>query len=280
MTKISTRECVIWFLALLAFGIVADEARRLSFGVLVTTALNHNLIYILIYAAILSRALAIAPEARLSRGDAAVLGGGAVALALLSFVGILALDGAIAMALGLYLVRMRRAEENLRAIGAILLAFGTHLFVAKALQTAFQAEIVSVDSYLVEMMLRATGDFGARVGNQVEHASGFQVAIVGACSACNIVSLLIPAGVAAVMWGRSHFERSDLRWMIGGACALVVVNTLRLGLMVQSHEGYVYWHNEGGATWVAIVQTAVVLAVAAGAARPWDRPSGGAKVAA
>jgi exosortase/archaeosortase family protein len=126
----------------------------------------------------------------------------------------------------------------------------------------FQSQIVAVDAFIVQHTLWLTGDAAPRVANRVTSESGFAIAVVGGCSAFNNITLLILAMVAGIMWVRPRFQRRDLWWFAMGVALVLMLNTIRLGLMAQSYDSYVYWHNGAGAQYISIMQTVLVLAVA------------------
>lgn len=242
---------------------ISATADGMSLGGFATAFADHNLIYLLAYVALASRAWQIDASAPATRLDVVVVAASALTLAAASIFGIGFLDGPIALSLGLYFVSTGRfCDLSLRAAGVIFVAIGCNLFVGKIILMAFQAQVVSVDAFVVQQALWLTGDAAPRVANRVVSESGFAISIVGACSAFQNISLMMLATAAAVMWVRPRFQRSDLFWLAIGTVLVVTLNSVRLGLMAQDYESYAHWHHGTGAEYIAVAQTALVILVA------------------
>lgn len=272
LARLSLRELVIWCLLLFVAARIGAAAQGLSLAGLAAAFAEHNLIYLLAYAALAARASKINAAMLASRRDIVMVVAVAGTLAAISRLSLITLDGLVALALGFYLLMTGRTRDiNLRAVGVIFVAIGCNLFVGKIILMVLQSQIVAVDAFIVQHALWLTGDAAPRVANRVVSETGFAISIVGSCSAFNNITLTVLAVVAGVMWVRPRFQQSDLMWLGVGALLVLVFNTLRLGLMAQGPESYAYWHHQTGSQYAAIVQTALVLLVAflaAQASRP------------
>lgn len=263
LSRPSLRELVCWSVLLFVAARVSAAADGLSLGGLATAFADHNLILLLAYVALASRAWQIDASVSSTRLDVVVVAASALTLAAISMVGIVSLDGPVALALGLYFLSIGRfCDLSLRAVGVIFVAIGCNLFVGKIILMVFQGQIVSVDAYIVQQALWLTGDAAPRVANRVVSESGFAISIVGACSAFQNITLMMLAVAAAVMWVRPRFQRSDLLWLSIGTVLVLALNSIRLGLMAQDYESYAYWHHGMGAEYIAVAQTALVILVA------------------
>lgn len=259
----SLRELILWLTLMFVAARVCNDVTQLGFLGFVSAIAQHNLVYVLCYIAIVSRALQINTAVVATRFDVALVVTSGAAIAALSGFAIDALDGPVALAAGAYFLATGHARDaSLRAIGVIFLAIGCNMFIGRIILMAFQAQIVSVDAFLVQNALWLTGDAAPRVANHVVSETGFSVAIVGACSAFNNITLMMLAVVAGVMWVRPRFQSSDLKWLGIGALLLIALNTLRMGLMAQNYDSYAYWHDGAGQQYIALAQTSLVFIIA------------------
>ncbi|MGR3679117.1 MAG: hypothetical protein ACU0AZ_14175 [Paracoccaceae bacterium] len=263
------REALSWFMLVFVLGRITTEAASHTPADLFDAFSNHNLIYLLAYAAIISRMRAVDAHVSASRRDLVALCGSALFLVAASFMGVAILDGVPALALGAYFLmsRQRVRDVSLAAVGTVFAALGANLIVARMVQMAFQAEIVAIDAFVVQRALWLTGDAAPRVANRVMTEDGFAISIIGACSAFNNITLIALAIVSAIMWARPYFVKKDLLWFAIGTVVIIAINTVRLGLMALNLESYHYWHHDGGALIFSVVQTSCVLAIAYSASR-------------
>jgi exosortase/archaeosortase family protein len=263
LARLSLRELVLWCILFFVTARISATLQGLSLVGLTEAIADHNLIYLLAYVAVVSRALQINASLPATGLDVVVLLAIVCMLNAISMLFVGTLDGLIALALGMYLLSMGRFRDiSLRAVGVIFVAIGCNLFVGKVILMVFQSQIVAVDAFVVQHALWLTGDVAPRVANRVVSETGFAISIVGACSAFNNITLMVLAVVAGIMWVRPMFQRSDLFWLGIGALLLLILNTVRLGLMAQNYESYAYWHHEAGSLYIAIAQTSLVMLVA------------------
>ena len=256
------RELAIWFLAVLVAARIAEGVHT-SDGIAWAEAIgSHNLIYFLAYAAVLSRFWRIEERLQAQTTDVVVFLAAAGYLVMVSPLSLWLLDGLAALLLGCYLLSKRQQDQNLSAAAIVLFALGAHLFVGRIVMLAFQSQIVVIDAFLVQHALWLTGETAPRVENSLVSENGFAIAIIGACSAFNNITLVMLAIVSAIAWIRPRLYLSDIRWLVWGALTMLAINTFRLGLLAQSLESYRYWHNGVGNAYFEAAQTAVVLLIA------------------
>lgn len=186
-------------------------------------------------------------------------------LSLLAFLGLTsasahkAIAGVAATVAAFYLLVRSHGDDEIKAAGAVLLAFAVNTVWAPQIFLFVGPEFLRGDAALVGSALQILRPDIAWNGlrfTTAEHG----IVLVGACSSFNNISSALLTAVAMTMLLRNRWIAGDIAVAAAACAAMVAMNVARLCLAAWSAEAYQFWHDGSGAHFVALAQT-VVLAV-------------------
>jgi hypothetical protein len=149
-----------------------------------------------------------------------------------------------------------RSSPTLRGAALVLLALAINLMWSKFLLMVFARPIEGVDAFWVHLIR------GVQVhGNVMDFVGGQdRVAILSGCTSVANASLALLLWLAITRTFRPQPLLSEL-WLAGGLfLTVVVINTARLCLVVESRAALAYWHGPVGDAIVTALITAAALA--------------------
>ncbi len=259
-TPLSLKEVWFWTLCLFVFSRIAIWAEGPDPTQLLTSLFNHNLVYWLAFTVIFVRLSRVSSSLKADKLSIATFYTSFGLLIVLGIIAIRPFDGIAAGFIGAMLLWRHQRESNMMAAAFVFFALFLNLFVGSALFTIFKSQIILIDSALAEFALRFVGFDVFRNLNSLGTSEGHTIAVIGACSAFNNISLAALAAVSGLLIVKDKLTKSDL-WPILLICfAMLIFNTIRLSLFAVSRAGYEYWHEGSGAPVLAIVQTALLFA--------------------
>ena len=117
----------------------------------------------------------------------------------------------------------------------------------------------TVDAQVLRWALGANGHAVGGSGTIVAQLDGsFAVDVLVGCSSSFVVSIVVPAFAIALLGLRGGFLRSDLLSLAGLIAATVLLNWIRLYPTSLSHEGWLYWHEGQGASFIAVANALLI----------------------
>jgi exosortase/archaeosortase family protein len=169
--------------------------------------------------------------------------------------------GFIATALALYLFTLSRADRELKAAAAVLLALSVHLLWGPIVFQFFTPELLWADAALVGGMLKLLRPDIIWNVTTFQTPGGLSVSLVGACSSFHNVSTALLACVAAAMFARTIWTRQDFKKCTVAIVVMIALNDVRICLLAWNSSSYEFWHNGLGVSLFSIFVTAVLLAI-------------------
>jgi hypothetical protein len=157
---------------------------------------------------------------------------------------------------------LRRQDPRLRSIGQLLLALVFYEWIGQILfyvvsPFALRAETMAVWALLSFFQ---SGQFTmADLAIIAKNGDGIYVELP--CSAFHNLSAATLIWISLVKLETNTINRVHWRILAAMAAATVVLNTLRIALMAQSHSMYEYWHNGSGVSIVSFSMLAAILCV-------------------
>jgi hypothetical protein len=156
---------------------------------------------------------------------------------------------------GLAVHLFRSTNRPARRAAAIVLALTIPMFWARALMAAFGNLVLEVDATFVAWVVGTQ-----RNGNVVPFADGSgSLWIAPGCSSFAGVSLAVLCTVTFVQMLDRRWSASVVLWGLAACLAVVVVNTLRIGLIGLYPPGFDLFHGPVGANVAAWITTAAIL---------------------
>jgi len=259
---IGRRELVLWVVA----AILANQALHvLDLGTpsaFLVSVLSLNLVYLLAGIVIVNRVLGSDGCAVATRLEVVLGIGVLIAMAITGLVGYRMGIGVVSTAVALYALGRAGLDQSLRAAGAVLLALSANLVWGPIFFQLVTPELLAADAFLVRGFLFFGGADVSVNGLTFANAQGHQVTLAGACSSFKNLSMGLLAGVAITMALRPRFVRRDVVAIAAVCAIMVLLNAARVGLLAASEASHLYWHDGDGAVILAMVQTALILALA------------------
>lgn len=141
--------------------------------------------------------------------------------------------------------------------GLIVLALTFPMFWAKAVMAVIGSFILEIDAALVSAMVGTE-----RTGNLVPFADGSgALYIAPGCSSFDNISLAILCSATLAQLLDRRWSLSTVCWALLACAAVVVVNTLRVGLMALYPRAFDLLHGPVGAGTAGWVTTLAILAL-------------------
>jgi hypothetical protein len=156
-----------------------------------------------------------------------------------------------------------RADDRLKAAGAILVALAVNLMWSKLLLMLFARPIENLDAGVVGLVR------GVAVhGNVIDFVHGDErVAVLSGCTSVANASLALLLWLAVTRSVRPKPVASEFGYAAALFVTIVVINLVRLSLVADSRAAWAYWHGPVGDSVVDALITAAAMAWAVVGAR-------------
>jgi exosortase/archaeosortase family protein len=264
---VSRGELFLWVAACLFVNQAVLLIHVGSFSQLVTDLENQNLVYWFGCYVVLFRLHASGRRERASPYDWCFALTMLCAVLVSSFIAYRFAIGFLASAMGLYLLALYRADEQLKSAGTVLLALSAHLAWGPILFLLVTPELLRADAALVGGLLMLVNPAIVWTGTTFQSAGGHTISIVGACSSFENLSTALLACAAAAMFVRTRWTRRDIAAMVVASVAMVFLNAMRLCLLAWNTASYQFWHEGQGAPLYGCLTSIVMLLIAFWSAR-------------
>jgi hypothetical protein len=164
-------------------------------------------------------------------------------------------------------VLLRRSDRRLSSIGQLLLAIASYELLGRIVFWLVAPFVLSAETTAVSALLSWFGQF-SRDGLVITSADAHSIVIETPCSAFHNLTMAVIIWISLTKLERLEFTTTDYWRLAAMVSATVVLNTVRIALMAQSYEMYVYWHHGAGETIAsfAILGSLLAIAFAPGAA--------------
>jgi hypothetical protein len=169
-------------------------------------------------------------------------------------------------ALSFFLFVTAGGDPRRSAVATIFAALFAHQAVIPIVYALLLPKLVDFDAMLVGSAMKLTIAGATWHGNIIAVPSGHAIEIEGICCSFHNVSLAVLSWVALTKLERPQWLGLDLVVLAVAAGFQILLNTVRMYLMAQSLDMYLYWHNGAGSQIFAICASAgAVLICACGA---------------
>lgn len=259
---ISRREALLGVVVCLIANHALQIVDASSFLSILSGLASQNLIYWFACYVIISHLLASSSEPTLSKNDSIFVIGLCLLILMVSFIAYRFTIGFLTTLLALWMMRSFKDDVKVKSAGIVLMAMAVHLVWAPLLFRLFMEEFLLLDAAAISVVLSNLRPDIVQAGTTFsgeDHA----ITLVGACSSFHNVSLAILAVVAAIMCYRTELRRSDVAWLLITCTAMIAINVVRIALVAWDAEMYIYWHDGAGVKVLSVIQTAVIIALAA-----------------
>ena len=151
-------------------------------------------------------------------------------------------------------------------IGIVYLALAFNGFLAPLIFHLIKDVVLIGEVHAAAILNNLIGLEVAANGTRLTSEGGMRLQMVGGCSVYSNLSLAILGYASVKAFFRQKMVAADVLLLLALAMCLVLVNSVRLGLMTPDLTAYRYWHHGDGSMLVAVVQTALILLVCASVA--------------
>jgi hypothetical protein len=270
--SVSRREVWCWIAATIALGYATSFITVASREALMGRLGSINAIVCVAWFVVFRRIWASRSPTIADRWDwlAAVVIAAAVVstLPVASTIG----TGLLTTLAGLALIARRRSGHDMAMAGAVLLAISTNILWGPGLLRAFLDVILQADAWIVGTLLARLRPDVVWLGVTFRAADGHGVALIGACSSFNNISMAMLACIAAIGLQRSHFVGRDGAVIAIAVLVMLAINVARLCLLMTGRADFAFWHDGQGAEWVALATTISALMIGLAGAGWSGRP--------
>ena len=176
----------------------------------------------------------------------------------------------IMAALAVYYFSRHCRIGDARPIGLVYMALFVNGFLAPLIFMLYK------DLFLigeVDLAVKLNSLLGVEVsseGTRILGASGMRLQMIGACSVFSNLSYAFLGYVSVKAFFRLPLKAKDAGVLLLLSLLLIVMNSLRLGLMTPARSAYEFWHGGDGAIIVSVVQMIVICAISFGSVL-WSR---------
>lgn len=153
-----------------------------------------------------------------------------------------------------------RRDRSLASLGQLCLGLAwIELWGFKVL--AFVAHwLLPLETAISYWALSLFGQFSL-LGNSIGGESGHRIIVFNGCSVFQNTILISFMWLALVKIQGLRFHAWQYAVLAISLVALMMLNTARLALMAYSYEGYEYWHNQAGATFMAMAPEVILMSL-------------------
>lgn len=260
--RLSQREVLFWAALAVCANLGLHWLDLTSFAALLYSFPGANPIQWFAICVILWHLWRMPPDRVATERDIAVAGMVLLLVLASSLLAYRGFVGLVATLASVWLFRGARGSVHLRAAATVLLALAVHVVWGPILFRYFMPVILWADAGVAQAIIAIAGpaiENGA--GHTFAGAGTHVVALVGACSSFNNVSLAVLGFVSVVMMQRSSWVRADLGWVLVLSMIMIALNGLRILLLARSSQSYQFWHEGAGVEIFGFGQGALILAV-------------------
>jgi hypothetical protein len=170
------------------------------------------------------------------------------------------------IALSSFLFVTAGTDVRQRAVATVLTAIFVHQAIIPILYPLLVPTLTQFDATLVGALVKLTISGATWQSNVIAVPSGHAIQIMEACCSFHNVSMALLTWIALTKLERPEWRRLDIAVMSAAAGCQILMNTMRIYLMAQSLDMYLYWHNGVGAQiYSACASISAVLISAYGA---------------
>ncbi len=160
-----------------------------------------------------------------------------------------------------------------RHIGLVYLALGVNGFVAPLVFMLFKDAFLVGEVDLVAFVTGLVGFDVTTNGARLRLEDGLRLQMIGGCSVFSNLSLAFLGYASFKAFFRLGYARRDIGLLLALALCLILMNTVRIGMMLPSVDAYEFWHHGDGAAWFGLAQMIAIAAIAMvslpSARQPW-----------
>lgn len=146
-----------------------------------------------------------------------------------------------------FVFRKTKPGEYSRAASIVLFAISGNTFFSPIFYQLALPELIHADAFLLGNLLKIIRPDILWSGAVFKSADGMAVALVGACSSFQNISLAFVAYIAIAIYMRNLLVRKDLFFIFIIGLLMIALNDLRLVLSTWNQAFYLYWHDGNGA---------------------------------
>ncbi len=179
----------------------------------------------------------------------------------------------IMAALALYYFSRHARIRDARSVGLVYMALFINGFAAPLI-FMFYKDIFLIGE--VDLAVRLNALIGIEIsgtGTRISGESGLNLRMIGACSVFSNISYAFLGFASVKAFFRLPLKAGDAGILLLLSFLLMVVNSLRLGLMTPGWSAYEFWHHGDGAILISVLQMALICVVSLGAVTrtglPW-----------
>jgi transmembrane exosortase EpsH len=153
-----------------------------------------------------------------------------------------------------------------RAAGTVFAALFAQQAIVPIIFDALVSKLIMLDAMMVGTAVKLTVADAIWQGNIITMPSGHAIEIVAGCCSFRNVSLAALSWVALTKLERPDWRPLDLIVLLAAAGGQFLFNAVRIYLMAQSFDMFLYWHNGPGSRIFSICASAAAIFInAAGA---------------
>lgn len=160
----------------------------------------------------------------------------------------------------IYVLFNTRGDAKVAAAITILLALTMNGLWGPKFFDVFSLPLLRLDAAAVGWSLSLISP-NVTWSDTIITAPGQTIGLYGPCSAFHNLSLALLCWVTITKLMRTHWQRSDIATAIVVSLAVIVLNSLRLGMMTLGRADYLFWHEGLGGTIFAWSTLAAIGAV-------------------
>ncbi|MDE2375344.1 MAG: exosortase/archaeosortase family protein, partial [Hyphomicrobiales bacterium] len=202
-----------------------------------------------------------------------------IAAASVCLIGILAPPAVSLVALTLFLLATAVGDGRQLAAATVVAALFAQQVIAPIAFDLLVDRVTRWDAMLVGAIVKATVAGATVDGNIIAVPSGHAIEILSGCCSLHNISPAILAWVALTKLERPQWRRGDIAVLVAVVACQVLGNALRIYLMAQSDDLYVFWHTGIGSKIYACCASAAAILVSAYGAQMVTRSGAGKRFA-
>ena len=157
-------------------------------------------------------------------------------------------------------------DPRVNSVGQILLALAFYEWLGPTLFHILCPLTLNLETLAVQGILAPLGGF-TRNGLTIIGSSNHHVIVEAGCSAFHNLSVSTLIWITLLKLDTLTIKSAHYWILVAMAGATIALNTVRIALMAQSKEMFVYWHDGAGIPVVKITMLAVILVICVGGLR-------------
>lgn len=164
--------------------------------------------------------------------------------------------------LACYIFRKTKSGEHSRAASIVLFAISGNTFFSPIFYQLTLPELIHADAFLLGNLLKIIRPDILWSGAVFKSADGMAIALVGACSSFQNISLAFVAYIAIAIYMRNFLVRKDIVFIFIIGLLMIALNDIRLILTTWNKAYYLYWHDGNGAVIYQNIANLVIVITA------------------